>query len=82
LLPKGFGVQIGTYQELVNLMRLSDNLKNSYKKNVMVQVKVLNGVKYYSLILGPVSTRPKADELLTEVKKKFPDSFVVDYSRL
>lgn len=82
LLPKGFGVQIGTYQELVNLMRLSDNLKNSYKKNVMVQVKVINGVKYYSLILGPLSTRPKADELLAEVKKKFPDSFVVDYSRL
>src|SRR5258708_34527747 len=49
--PNGFGVQIGTYQELVNLMRLADNLKNSYKKKVMVQVKILNGVKYYSLIL-------------------------------
>lgn len=82
LMPKGFGVQIGTYQELVNLMRLSDNLKNSYKKNVMVQVKVINGIKYYSLILGPLSTRSKAEELLTELKKKFPDSFIVDYSRL
>jgi rare lipoprotein A len=29
--PKGYGVQIGTYQELVNLMRLADNLKNSSK---------------------------------------------------
>lgn len=82
LIPKGFGVQIGTYQELVNLMRLSDNLKNSYKKKVTVQVKVLNGVKYYSLILGPFSTRLKADDFLAEIKKKFPDSFVVDYSRL
>lgn len=81
LVPKGFGVQIGTYQELVNLMRLSDNLKNSYKKNVTVQVKVINGIKYYSLILGPLSTRSKGDELLVEVKKKFPDSFLVDYSR-
>ncbi|MBN8578956.1 MAG: septal ring lytic transglycosylase RlpA family protein [Cytophagales bacterium] len=81
LIPKGFGVQIGTYQELVNLMRLSDNLKNSYKKNVVVQVKVINGVKYYSLLLGPVTTRPKAEDLLAEVKKKFPDSFIVDYSR-
>ncbi|HNR72939.1 MAG TPA: septal ring lytic transglycosylase RlpA family protein [Cyclobacteriaceae bacterium] len=81
-LPKGFGVQVGTYQELVNLMRLSDNLKNSYKKNVLVQVKVINGVKYYSLILGPLPSRPKAADLLTEVKKKFPDSFIVDYSRL
>ena len=32
--PKGFGVQIGTYQELVNLMRLADNLKSSYQKKV------------------------------------------------
>lgn len=82
LLPKGFAVQIGTYQELVNLMRLSDNLKNSYKKNVTVQVKVINGVKYYSLMLGPVSSRSKAEDLLAEVKKKFPDSFIVDYSKL
>jgi rare lipoprotein A len=80
--PKGFGVQIGTYQELVNLMRLSDNLKHSYKKRVSVQVKVINGVKYYSLILGHNSSRTKADRLLGEVKKKFPDAFVVEFDRL
>jgi len=82
LQPKGFGVQIGTYQELVNLMRLSDNLKNSYKKKVTVQVKVINGVKYYSILLGPLSSRPKAEDLLAELKKKFPDSFIVDYSKI
>lgn len=76
LSPKGFGVQIGTYQELVNLMRLSDNLKTSYKKKVIVQVKVVNGIKYYSLILGPFPTRAKADAFLPEVNKKFPGSFV------
>jgi rare lipoprotein A len=80
--PKGFGVQIGTYQELVNLMRLSDNLKNSYKKKVTVQVKVLNGVKYYSLVLGQFSTRKKADIFLGEVKKKFPDAFIAEFNRL
>jgi rare lipoprotein A len=80
--PKGFGVQIGTYQELVNLMRLADNLKNSYKKKVTVQVKVLNGVKYYSLVLGQFSTRKKADIFLGEVKKKFPDAFIAEFNRL
>jgi rare lipoprotein A len=73
LKPKGFGVQIGTYQELVNLMRLADNLKNSYKKEVTVQVKVINGIKYYGLILGHFSSRPKAEQFREEVKKKFPD---------
>jgi len=82
LKPKGFGVQIGTYQELVNLMRLSDNLKNSYKKQVTVQVKVINGIKYYGLILGPFPTRPKAEQFRAELKRKFPDAFIVEYNRL
>jgi rare lipoprotein A len=80
--PKGFGVQIGTYQELVNLMRLADNLKASYKKKVSVQVKIVNGVKYYSLMLGEFSTRKKATVFATDVKKKFPDAFVVEFDRV
>lgn len=82
LQPKGFGVQIGTYQELVNLMRLSENLKNSYKKKVVVQVKVLNGVKYYSLILGQFSNRDKASDFLSGLKKKYPDAFIVEFGRI
>ena len=82
LKPRGFGVQIGTYQELVNLMRLSDNLKNSYKKKVTVQVKVLNGVKYYGLILGQFSSRAKAEGFRDDLKKKFPDAFIIEYGKL
>lgn len=79
--PAGYGVQIGTYQELVNIIRLSDNLKNSYKKKVIVQVKILNGVKYYSLLVGQFSTKNKAELFLKDVKKKFPDAFILDLSR-
>jgi rare lipoprotein A len=82
LAPKGFGVQIGTYQELVNLMRLSENLKSSYKKQVTVQVKVVNGVKYYGLILGQFGSRPKAEQFREQIRKKFPDAFIVEYNRL
>jgi rare lipoprotein A len=80
--PKGFGVQIGTYQELVNLMRLADNLKSSYQKKVTVQVKILNGVKYYSLILGQFSTREKADKFLVSIKRKYPDAFIAEFSKI
>ena len=82
LKPKGFGVQIGTYQELVNLMRLSENLKNSYKKQVTVQVKILKGVKYYGLILGQFPSRVKAEQFRVELQKKFPDAFIVEYDRM
>ncbi len=80
--PHGYGVQVGTYQELVNLMRLSDNLKNSYKKQVRVQVKILKGVKYYGLILGQFSSRGKAEQFREELKNKFPDAFIVEYNRI
>ncbi|MBT1699796.1 septal ring lytic transglycosylase RlpA family protein [Fulvivirgaceae bacterium PWU4] len=80
--PKGYGVQIGTYQELVNLMRLSENLKNSYKKKVTVQVKIMNGVKYYGLIIGQFPTRPKAEQFRDNLRKKFPDAFIVEYDKI
>ena len=80
--PKGFGVQIGTYQELVNLMRLAENLKNSYQKQVRVQVKIINGVKYYGLILGQFSSREKAEDFREELRNKFPDVFIVEYDRI
>jgi rare lipoprotein A len=82
LSPKGYGVQVGTYQELVNLMRLSDNLKNSYKKQVTVQVKIIQGIKYYGLILGQFPSRPKAEQFRAELQKKFPDAFIIEYNRL
>ena len=82
LRPRGFGVQIGMYQELVNLMRLSDNLKNSYKKQVTVQVKILNGIKYYGLILGQFGTRAKAEQFRETLRRKFPDAFIIEYDRL
>jgi rare lipoprotein A len=80
--PTGFGIQIGTYQELVNLMRIADNLKSSYQKKVSVQVKVVNGVKYYGIVLGQFSTRDKADAFKEKVKKKFPDAFTVEFGKL
>ncbi|HBK87195.1 MAG TPA: septal ring lytic transglycosylase RlpA family lipoprotein, partial [Cytophagales bacterium] len=82
MVPRGYGVQIGTYQELVNLMRLSENLKNSYKKRVVVQVKVLNGIKYYSLILGKFPSRDKADRFLSGIRKKYPDAFITEFNTL
>src|SRR5260221_8362435 len=79
--PKGFGAQLGTYQELVNLLRITDHLKTSYKKKVTVQVKVLNRVKYYSLILRPFSSHENAANFLSGVKKSFPDSYLMVYSK-
>jgi rare lipoprotein A len=79
--PKGFGLQLGTYQELVNVLKIVDNLKTTYKKKVAVQVKIVNGVKYYSILMIGFAKREKMQSLMNELKKKFPDTFVVDFSK-
>lgn len=80
--PSGFGVQIGTFQELVNLLRLTDNLKKSYQKKITVQVKVINGVKYYSLIIGQFPNRAKAESMREELRRRYPDAFIVEFNRM
>lgn len=77
--PHGYGVQIGSYQELVNLMRLSSDLKNTYKKEVTIQVKVINGIKYYGIILGNFRKQQDALEFREHLLKKYPDAFIVDF---
>jgi rare lipoprotein A len=79
--PRGFGLQLGTYQELVNVLKIVDNLKTTYKKKIAVQVKIVNGVKYYSILMIGFTKREKMQSLMDELKKKFPDTFVIDFSK-
>jgi rare lipoprotein A len=60
---------------------MANSIKNRYRKKTVVQVKVVNGVRYYSLILGPFSSQTKAESFVGELKKQFPDAFVLDYAR-
>lgn len=80
--PKGFGVQIGSYQELVNLVRLSQNLKSSYRKEVTVQVKMLNNIKVYNIILGKFPNRAKAEQFKSSLIKRYPGAFIFDFSKV
>jgi rare lipoprotein A len=80
--PKGFGVQIGSFKEMTNLVRLTQNLKSSYHKQVAIQVKVINNNKVYTIILGQFPSRAKADSFKIKLKKRFPDAFVISYNKL
>lgn len=79
--PDWFGVQIGSFQELANLIRLADNLKASYQKDVIVQVKVIQDIKVYTLVVGKFKARNKAEKFRDKVSKRYPGSFIVDFSQ-
>jgi rare lipoprotein A len=80
--PNGFGVQIGSFRELANLVRLADNLKSSYQKEVTVQVKLISGIKYYTIVVGSFKNREKATDFKFKMQKRYPDAFIVDFSKL
>ena len=77
--PIGFGVQIGTFKELVNMMQTTHNLKSSYQKKVIVEVVDVNNVLVYKVIIGHIKTRKKADELKEILKEEYPDCFVYEF---
>lgn len=77
--PSGFGVQIGTFKELVNMMKTTDNLKSSYQKKVIVEVVDVNGVVVYKVIIGHIKNRKKAAELQEVLKQDYPDCFIYEF---
>ena len=77
--PDGYGIQIGSYKEMINLARLSEEVKSIYKKDVIVQVTNLKGEKIYRIFLGTFTTRDEANTFKIKLAKKFPDCFVVKF---
>ncbi len=75
----GYGVQIGSYREMVNLVQLVDELQKTYKNQVFIQVSVIQDVKYYKIIVGQLKNRQKADILHDKLNQNYPGSFVIKF---
>jgi rare lipoprotein A len=76
--PKGFSIQIGSYKEMVNMLRIANDLKSSFKKEIRVQVITLNNEIAYRLFIGGFSTRKDAEGFKEKVAKIYPDCFIVE----
>jgi len=76
--PDFFGVQIASFQDTENLLRMANRLKVSYNNEVLVQVKTVSGSKVYTIILGQYKSRKAAENFQSRMLDKYPDSFIVD----
>lgn len=79
--PEGFGVQIGSFQELANLFRLTDNLEKSYGSKITAQVKTVQGIKVYTLIIGNFEEREQAERFKGRISRQYPGAFIVEYAK-
>jgi rare lipoprotein A len=81
LKPSGsrYGVQIGSFKELVNMMRIADDLKGKYKKDITVKVDRENDEKVYKVAIGSFPSRAKAEQLKQDMIKDYPGAFIVRF---
>ena len=75
----GYGVQIGSYREMVNLVQLVNELQKTYNDRMFIQVSIIQEVKYYKIIVGNLNNRQKADKLNNELRANYPGSFVIKF---
>jgi rare lipoprotein A len=79
--PDFYGVQIASFEESDNLLRLSNRLKVSYNSEVLIQIKTFQGTKVYTVILGQFNNRRSAENFRDRINDKYPDSFIVDMTK-
>lgn len=75
----GYGIQIGSFVELANVMRVAESLKSKYRKQVTVQVADINKIKYYKIIVGNFPSRVKAEPQKAKIAQDYPDCFIVKF---
>jgi len=76
--PKGFAIQIGSYKEMVNMLRIANDLKISLKKDIQVQVVTVNNEKIYRLFVGNFVSRKEAESFKGKAVKLYPNCFIVE----
>jgi len=77
--PKGFTIQVGNFKEMVNMLRIANDLKSTLKKDTRVQVATTStGEKTYRLFIGDFASRKEADTFKVKVIKLYPDCFIVE----
>ncbi len=76
--PKGFGLQIASYQESANLLDRASVVEKELQQKVTIQVVNSNGNRVYRLIVGEFDTRAKAEYFKDSIKNVYP-GFVVTF---
>jgi len=81
---EGFGVQVASFSNYENTLKRLAELQGMWFENIIVSVEKAGGNKQYKLILGPFTTREKANSYLGSLRKNKQgvDGFVVDLSAL
>jgi rare lipoprotein A len=77
----GYGVQIASYRETSNMLRVVHQLRKKYEEPVIIQVATLPSGKLYRLVIGQFDKRRKAEQLRKTIRDEYPNCYIFDYSK-
>lgn len=73
----GYGVQVGTYNNLQNVLKATALLQENWFSNILLTREVDGDVLTYKVIIGPFEQRSSADSYKKNAAKKGVTGFVV-----
>ncbi len=79
VIPSGFGIQIASYKEPSNLLRLSERIKIESGFNPIVEIVENDNGKTFRLIVGEFRTRKEAEQVQKKLLESYPKCFVITF---
>lgn len=75
--PTGFGVQIASYREPSNLLRLASEVETSSGFKPIIQVADTEDGKIFRMIVGSFDKRSEAEAVQQKMKTDYPQCYVI-----
>lgn len=79
VIPTGYGVQLASYKEPSNLLRLAENIKIESGHNPIVEIAENENGKTFRLIIGDFKTRKEAEQVKQKLMQTYPQCFVIQF---
>ncbi|MBI9054608.1 MAG: septal ring lytic transglycosylase RlpA family protein [Bacteroidales bacterium] len=77
--PTGKGIQIGSYTDDENLIKLIAKIELEFKQEVYVEILQVKTKKLYRVIVGNSKDTSLLEQLKSKLKSKYPDCFIVEF---
>lgn len=77
--PVGYGVQLASYKEMVNLLERVRSVQENLQQGITVQVSSVDGQKVYRIVAGEFDNRIKAERYREKIRSDYPGCFIFKY---
>ena len=76
---KGKGIQVSSFKNNDNVLRLVDELKHNYNEEVFIEVTQVKKQQLYRIIIGNSHSEEYLNKLKSKLSRDYPGCFIVSF---